>query len=381
MNLKAIRGKNQFGYSFVSDPKLVLAHETVVLRHEEQVVYSILKASENIPSDAIVIDYRLFDELGCKENAELDVTSINGNIPMCGDITLSLTSSLGLDNEKVAEAVSKRIEDLKPHLDGLIVREGQLIQIPDLKIGFIVTHLEPSADFDRTARMSWINLLRISIVPMKTMQCYNLILLLDLGTISNKSKFLLIDNQEEYEFPRLKALTQFLRNQLERLKPCSKTSLFASIAFSNRYTIFQTYDKTTGMKMDFNYFDTFALLDAHENWLMQQLDFINDGLFNPGNNLERALELAKNINEKNNLPTIICLCSDGAYSSGPNPVKIAKSNSCKEISIYCFAFGLEADLDFLNAIAEAGGGAMFHLRSVEDLVQIPETLNRRITMG
>jgi hypothetical protein len=380
MKLKAVRGKNQFGYSFISDPKLVLKHDTVAIRYEHQVVYSILRTSENVPTDTIIIDYRLFDELGCTEDEEVDIRQIDENIPMCGDITLSLTSLADLDNTKVAEAVSKRIEDLKPFLDGLIVREGQIIQIPDLKIKFIVTHLNPSAGFDKTARISWVNLLRISINPMKSLQCYNVILLLDLGTVSDKSKFFSIGNHEKNEYPQLKALTQIFKNLFKPLTHCNRISLFASIAYSSHYVNFQTYDKTTGDEMEFNNIDSFALLDAHENWLMQQLDFIDDGIFNPGNALEKGLELAKNIYDKNNLHTMIILFSDGAYSSGPNPVKIAKSNSCTEISIYCFAFGPEADLDFLGAIAKTGGGDMVHICSADDIATLPQTLERWMTM-
>ena len=380
MKLKAVRGRNQFGYSFVSDSKLVLDSDTFMIQYGHQVVYSILRASENVPTDTVVIDYRLFDELGCDENIELDIKPIDENIPMCGNITLALASLINLDNEKVAEAVSKRIEDLKPHLDGLIVREGQIIQIPELKIKFIITNIEPSADFDRTARISWINLMRINIIPVKSSQCYNVILLLDLGFIASKKDIFLIDSEEEDEYSRLRILNRIIKNLFDNLKLCSGISLFASIAYSNQFSIFHTFDKTTGEKIQFNYIDAFSLFNAHENWLLQQSDSNADALSNPGNALERAFDLANNIYNQNNLHTIIFLCSDGSYSSGPNPVKYAKEKSNSEIAVFCLALGKNADVDFLEAIAEAGGGAMVNISSRDDIAKLPEILNRWMTM-
>jgi hypothetical protein len=380
MNLKAVRGKNQFGYSFVSDPKLVLASDTVAISHGTRIVYSILRISQNVPIDDIIIDYRLFDELECNEKAEVNIRPISENFPMCGNITLSLASMVGLDNEKVAEAVSKRIEDLKPYLDGLILREGQIIQLPNLKLKFIVTHLDPSADFDRTARISWINLLRIHINPIKSSQCYNLILVLDLSTISDRSEIHFDVHHNEDEFPRLKVLTQIFSALLENLAHCKETSLFSSIAYSNQFTIFQTFDKTTGMQMNYNYFDVFSLIDAHENWLLQQLNTEIDAVSNPGSALKKALELANVIHEKNSLSTIICLISDGTYSSGQNPVKLVRLSTEPEIGVFCIALGDAADIEFLTAIAEAGGGEIISIRSLEDIAQISHVLNRWMNM-
>ena len=376
MKLKAVRGKNQFGYSFVSDSKLALSSDTVAISHGTRIVYTILRVSQNVPLEDIIIDYRLFDELECNDKAEVEIRPISENIPMCGTITLSLASTIGLDNEKVAEAVSKRIEDLKPHLDGLILREGQTIQLTDLKLKFIVTDLDPSADFDRTARISWINLLRIHITPIKSSQCYNLILILDLGTIFDSSGFHFDSHNIEHEFPKLKVVSQILRSLLENVEHCKELSLFTSIAYSNQFTIFQTYDKATGMRMNYSYFDALSLIDAHENWILQQLTTEIDASSNPGSALKNAFELANVIHDENNLSTIICLCSDGAYSSGQNPVKLARLGKEPEIGVFCIALGDMADIEFLTAIAEAGGGEMISIHSLEDIAKIFQVFNR-----
>ena len=376
MKLKAVRGKNQFGYSFISDPKFVSTSDTIAISHGTRVVYSIVRVSQNVPLEDIIIDYRLFDELGCNEKEDVDITPVSENIPMCGTITLSLASTIGLDNERVAEAVSKRIEDLKPHLDGLILRKGQIIRLTDLNLKFIVNHIDPSADFDRIARISWNNLLRININPIKSSQCYNLILVLDLGTIFDSSEFLFDGHHVEHEFPRLKVLTQIVRTLIENLTHCKEKSMFSSIAYSSRFTMFQTYDKTTGAQMNYNYFDAYSLIDAHETWLLQQLKTEIDAALNPGNALKKALELANEIHDKNNLSTIICLCSDGEYSSGQNPVKLARLGTEPEIGVFCIALGDEVDIEFLTAIAKAGGGDMISIRSSEDIAQISQVLNR-----
>jgi hypothetical protein len=368
MKLKAIRGKNQFGYSFVSDPEIMLEAETVLLKFGPQIVYTILRVSENVPSNVIIIDYRIFDMLGCNEEDEVDIKSIDAVIPLCGDIALSLCSVIGLDNEKVAAAISKRIEDLKPHLDGLIVKEGQIIRIHDLKIEFVVKHVEPRAKFDRVSRISWSNLLRISIDPKKTMPCYNLVLLLDLGVI--------IENDSVANHNRkVVIINHIVRTLIEDMYQCKEISLFSSIAYSESSQIFKTYDSTTGQKIDFSPIDASSLVTVHENWFREQVKACTENVVDPGNALKKGIELATTIYNENSSPTIILLCSGGKYTSGSNPVKIARMVPNSEIGIFCAAISDEADTELLNAIAQAGNGEMVHMLSIDDYSLLTDTFH------
>ena len=89
--------------------------------------------SEKVPPGTVILDSRISDNLGIVEDSEVLFDSVSENLPPCTEIHLGVVSTRGLDNEKVAHAMSKRIDDFREHLDGLILFEGQEFMIIDLE--------------------------------------------------------------------------------------------------------------------------------------------------------------------------------------------------------------------------------------------------------
>ncbi|MFX1415646.1 MAG: hypothetical protein ACFFC0_02490, partial [Promethearchaeota archaeon] len=144
MKLTAFRGRNQKGISFVHSDKTALDHQIGLVTYRGRQVYTDVRVSQNVPSDSMILDSRLFDELECQESSTVEVTSVEDSIPMCNEITLSIESVAGLDNRKVAEAMSRRIEDFQEHIDGLVLGVSQTVSIPELKLRLIVEDIRPA---------------------------------------------------------------------------------------------------------------------------------------------------------------------------------------------------------------------------------------------
>ena len=161
MELSAFRGRNQKGISFVHSDKTSLDHQVGLVTCRGRRVLTDFRISENVPSDSVILDSRLFDELECQESITVEVTILDESIPVCNEITLSVESLAGLDNRKVVEAVSRRIEDFREHIDGLVLIVGQSFSIPELKLRLIVQDIRPSAEPLNAARFSWKNVLKV----------------------------------------------------------------------------------------------------------------------------------------------------------------------------------------------------------------------------
>jgi hypothetical protein len=114
-------------------------------------------------------------------------------------------------------------------------------------------------------------------------------------------------------------------------------------------------------------------------WLAARHDDHNDEPSDPGKALEMSLQVANELRSRNNLPTVILLISGGAFTSGRNPVSMARTIGASDgVSVSCVALGTESDLDLMQAIADAGNGSLIHIGRYKDVTLVIERISGRI---
>lgn len=107
------------------------------------------------------------------------------------------------------------------------------------------------------------------------------------------------------------------------------------------------------------------------DWVSARNDDHSDEPSNPGEALEFSLNLANELNTQNGLPTLILLISGGAFTSGRNPVSMARAIATSNgISVSCVSLGIKSDLDLMEAIANAGNGRLIHIGHFKDVTSV-----------
>lgn len=333
---------------------------TAIIRYQDSHIFADIRLSERVNPNEVIIDSRLFDELGCTESCNVEISSLEEDIPECSELTMLVDSLEDIENRKVVEAVSKRMEDFKVHLDGLILNVGQKVSIPQLKLQIVVNDINPKAPVAQASRIVWKYLLKVNLIAMMEQQCCNVCFAIDIGAASFKKD--LDGAQEAQKHERIDAVRTLLK-QVESSNVC-KDSLIAMVAYAES-AIKIEYEGTEAFApdSDFSQFFDEILSTSGE-------DHSRDPS-NPGSALELALESCKYLTSMNGLPTAIVLASGGVYSAGRNPVSIARRlASEEEISIMCLAIGKNADLEIMQAIADAGGGRLIHIAQLGDVTMV-----------
>ena len=131
MDIKAKQGRNQKGLCFVSEESDINEGVFRITCNEKKLLADLRKSS-SVPTELIVLDQRIFKWLECNEDEELVLEKITDDIPSCSEIRLLLSSTRDLDNRTIADAISKRVNDLHDDFDGLILQVGQEFQIERL---------------------------------------------------------------------------------------------------------------------------------------------------------------------------------------------------------------------------------------------------------
>ncbi|UCH05164.1 MAG: hypothetical protein JSW05_03090 [Candidatus Thorarchaeota archaeon] len=385
MELAAFRGRNQKGISFVHSDNDSLEHQVSLVTYRGRRVCIDVRVSQNVPSDSMILDSRLFDELECQESSTVEVTSVDESIPICNEITLSVESLAGLDNRKVVQAVSSRIEDFKEHIDGLVFGVNQTVSIPELKLRLTVHDLRPASEALRVARVSWKNVLKVSLSPSEpsTTQeelCFNLCIVSDVGASAKIADIVEGGDPSNSTTPshegaltRRKTALLVLRHLLT-LPKTDEGSMVASIAYGEEADSFSE----SGLPDDTEKlpFDPESLKPL-DSWLSRQFDMHSAEPSNPGSGLLEGLRSAAELSEANGLPTAVVLLSGGAFSAGRNPVSVVRDIQKDErVSVFCIALGAESDYELLEAIANVTEGQILSICHTSDVVRIGAELSK-----
>ncbi|MHA2360338.1 MAG: hypothetical protein ACXAB6_00200 [Candidatus Thorarchaeota archaeon] len=357
MRAKVIRGRNQRGISCMSqssDDK----HNVVAISFGEKKVFTDVRFSAKVPNGGLILDSRLFDELGCENDSEVEIIEIDNEIPRCGKITLSVGSTEKIDADKIATAISKRVEEFEEHLDGLILKTEQVVRIPELKLLLIVKDLEPRHSLLEVARVSWKHLLKIQLEEQISLGCFNLCCAIDYGVTSFKT-----ERTTDGDFKAFDELaSRTVTTLLSELEMCKENPLFSSFVFSDGLDFYETFVPDSGDKNYITRIDSASVSHAHKIWLSKMVDAHKERLSNPGIAIKKALEIAGEMRDTDSRPTLIVLISNGAYTTGPNPVSIIRDWALDEVAIFAIYFNATSDLAILEAIADVGGGKSICLK-------------------
>ncbi|MFW9888163.1 MAG: hypothetical protein ACFFER_08280 [Candidatus Thorarchaeota archaeon] len=368
MDVEAIKGRSQKGISFVHPSMTTIT--TAKLSYGGVIVFSDIRTSERVASGSIVMDSRIFNELGCEEHSEVSLTAVSETIPDSNELSLLINSLEGLESTKAVDALSKRIEDLKDYLDGLIVRMGQRIDIAELGVGLVVDNLNPIAEKLQASRIMWNQLLKVNLAAQAELpSCFNVCFVTDVGASSSIEDVEMEDGTGG--ITRLKAGLHAIEAILSSIRECHDT-LVSAIAFGESSKQLATSE---GSALQLS---SKSCQPIH-NWLSEQNNDRSDEPSNPGSALELSIEVAQHLNSRNGLSSMVILISGGAFTSGRNPISMARKIGTRDdIFLTCVALGIKSDRDLMQAIAIAGNGSLIHIDQFKDVTRLIEGIFDRI---
>jgi len=334
-------------------------------------VYADVKSSVNVPNGTIILDSRVSAILEVDEEHDISLEPISGEIPTCSEIRLGVVSTKGLDNQKVAQAMSKRIDDFQEFLDGLILYEGQELPIAELGINLHILSMSPDDSSIDVARISWKQLLKIHLASIDSHPC-NLCIIVE---IAAATQIVDVDSGDQ-RISRHQAILSSLSKIEEQFVSLKQDVLFSGIAFSDEVFPFNTFDSQTGEETEVTSFYSSSLIGAFREWIDKM---ITDNLTmpsNPGEALKRGLATAQSLTDSNNLNTAVLFFSSGIYSAGQNPVKITRTKGRDEaIAVFTMSIGADSMVDIMEAIAKEGNGASIHIDNIEKSDAIVDTID------
>ncbi|MFW9802084.1 MAG: hypothetical protein ACFFFC_05505 [Candidatus Thorarchaeota archaeon] len=368
MELDAIEGRSQRGISFVHPSVTTIS--TAQLSYEGVTVFTDIRTSERIASGSIVIDSRIFNELGCEEHNEVTLTAVPEVIPDSSELTLLVDSLEGLENTKAVDALSRRIDDLKDHLDGLIVRMGQRIDITELGIGLIVDDSKPVAEQLQASRIMWDQLLKVNLAAQAEFpSCFNLCCVVDVGASSGIEDVEMEDGTAG--ITRFEASLCAIKAILSSAKECDD-ALVSAVAFGESSVELASSEGSILQLSSESY-------QPIHDWLCEQNNDRNDEPSNPGSAMDLSIGVAHQLKSRNGLPALVIFVSGGAFTSGRNPVITARRMGASEgIFVTCVALGTESDMDLMQAIAVAGKGSLIHIDKFKEITSRIERIFDRI---
>ena len=346
--MKAKQGRNQKGLCFVCE-KSSIEDGVYQLSLNGRVLLSDVRTSNSVPDDLMILDNRIFNWLSCKESDEIGVQQVTTDIPNCTNIRLTLSSTRDLDNRTIADAISKRVNDLNDDFDGLILQIGQTLQIDRLGIRFTVQSLEPIDSENKAARISWSELEKIHLDPAESLKSFNLICIFEVGAAAQISDI----DTEGTSIPRYKAALDAIHYLAEIYPNSDAKAQFRGFAYSDEIIPFTMFDPQTGRPIEVSSIHSRSIFLKFTTWIESLIPDHKTRPSNPGDALKIGLQSASEIS--NSLPTLILFFSSGVHTSGPNPVKIVKSMD-RLSPILCFVPGKKSNHDLMEAIGELSHG-------------------------
>ncbi|TFG32056.1 VWA domain-containing protein [Candidatus Thorarchaeota archaeon] len=383
MILRAKQGRNQKGLCFVSSKESNLESGVFELNYKDKWLLADIRLSQHVPEDLLILDDRLFRELGCFNESELILHPTSNDVPYCSELRLSVVSTKGLDNRVIADAISKRVNDLQDDFEGLILKLGQEILIERLGIIFKVLFLFPKDDVLSASRISWNVLEEIHLTPKNDFPLFNICSVIEIGAAA---QIVDIENEATDDtcetLPRYEAAISAIKLLAKSYSGYGTITQFCGFAYSDEVVRYQLYDSQTGESIPSSSLYSHSILFAFTEWLRSIASSHKGRASNPGEALRVAIETASNFQDLNEYPTILLFCSSGIHSVGPNPVKeVKKSLSNSKLRILSLNLGLDRNLDLMEAIAKTGNGKAIGVKQMSEVEQLLLLLSELVSKG
>ena len=372
LKLRPKRGRNQQGLCFVSTDLFDSTTNTYQLTCKSNSVFSDVRSFPKVPRDVIILDARIFDQLACSEEDEVELLPEKNEFPICTEIHLGVVSRRGLENQTVAQAISKRIDDFQEHFDGLILGVGQEVSLPELGISLLIKSMSPVEPTRNAARINWNRLAKIHLNAIESKPS-NLCFIVEVSA-ATQIKDVRVDAAEDTYITRHQAILESLEIIEERLQP-QQTAKFAGIIFSDKVVPFITFDSKTGEETQITDLHSASLIGSFRNFLEGTISEFSQKPSNPGLALNQGLDTAGLLNEANGLVTVVVFFSSGVYSAGQNPVKITRRTMTnKPVKILCISVGENSATDIMEAVAKEGNGFAIQLDNVQKTSSIADAI-------
>ena len=372
MKLRPKRGRNQQGLCFVSTDLLDSTTAAYQLTCRSNSVISDVRSFPKVPKDVIILDERIFDQLVCSEEDEVELVPEKSEFPVCTEIHLGVVSRRGLENHTVAQAISKRIDDFQEHFDGLILGIGQEISLPEFGVSLLIKSMSPVEPSRNSARIDWKRLTKIHLEAAESKPS-NLCFIVEVSA-ATQIKDVRVGAAEDNYITRHQAILETLESIEKRLQP-EHIAKFAGIIFSDKLVPFMTFDSQTGEETQITNLHSASLIIAFRNLLEDTISEFSQKPSNPGLALNQGLNTASLLNEANGLVTLVVFFSCGVYSAGQNPVKITRQAMAnRPIKILCVSVGESSATDIMEAVAKEGNGFVIQLDNVQKTGSIADAI-------
>jgi hypothetical protein len=365
--LKAKQGRSQKGLCFVSEASSI-EDGVYQLSYNGRALLTDIRATSSVPDGLAVLDSRIFSWLSCEDEADISLLKIESNLPTCTNIRLTLSSTRDLDNRTIADAISKRVNDLHDDFDGLILQIGQTFQIDRLGIRFTVQSLDPMDSDNQAARITWNNLEKIHLDPVQSLQPFNIVCIVEVGAAAQISDV----ETEDGPIPRYKAALHAIQHISDTYSVVSSNAQFQGFAYSDEIIPFKMFDPETGSPIEVTSIHASSLFIGFNEWIEALIPNHKKQPSNPGEALRIGLQSAEEI-ASNSLPTIILFYSSGVHTSGPNPVKTVKSQD-SICPILCFVPGEKSSHDLMEAIADISHGKTVIVNRIDEASNILDAI-------
>ena len=183
MRLKPVRGGKQRGICFTSDRDADVEPGVYRLNCNGRTWLADVRRNSLVEPGKIFLDSRIYQILQIEVDPEIELHAelVTKNVSTLSELVAKVESTKGLDSAKVADAISRRVSDLKDDLDGLILRNGDGLLIDRLGIRFTINKLQPGSP----ARVHWDLLSTIRLEAPAQLRSCNILVTIEIGAASH----------------------------------------------------------------------------------------------------------------------------------------------------------------------------------------------------
>lgn len=380
MILKAKKGRNQEGLCFVSSETSEFEPGVYDIHCDTGHHLVEVRLSEHVPANLFVLDERIYNMLGCSDGSKVSLDLVDDAIPICSKLSMSVSSVKELDNKKVANAISKRVNDLRDYFNGLIFQIGQDLLIDRLGLRFKVLSMTPMNTDYLSSRITWNALEEISLEPAISSKIFNMCCIIEIGAASQISDVTDdLDRDSSSYIPRYESALSALKEISESFPYYGSNSQFCGIAYSDEAILYQLHDSQTGKLIDSSSIHSPSLFNSFIEWIKTLVPSNKGKPSNPGEALRIAVETVSAFRVINEYPTILLFCSSGVHTAGPNPVKVVKNLfQDSGLVLLSLSLGKESKLDVMEAIADYANGRVLNVINLNQMERIPSLLNETL---
>lgn len=376
MILIAKQGRNQKGLCFVPADEPDYEPGVYELSFRERTLLADVRKSAQVSDNMIILDSRVFAMMNCSDGSEISLTRICDDLPVCRELGLAVASTKSLDNNAVANAISKRVNDLQEDFDGLVLTKNQRILLGRLGVQLTVDLLKPVDDGHLSCRLRWSSLEKIHLDPGVEAPAYNLICVIELGAAAHITDVLQSSTGgDSVSVPRYSAAIELLHQIELGYSGYGTGAQFSGIAYSDEVVTYPMFDSESGQLVEISPLHSKSMLESFRNWIGEVAPTHGRKSSNPGAALNAAIERALGIPDSIDHPTIVVLLSSGTHSSGQNPLKIVKKKGeNRSVPVLCFCLGEDSNRDMMKAIAEYTKGIAVEITDMGQVNMVNERL-------